>query len=288
MRGRHVSDAWSTAEVDAIVADYFSMLTMELRGEAYNKTAHRTALGNVVGDRTSGSIERKHQNISAALIGLGYPYISGYKPLSNYQHLLFDVVAERVESDCELRVVVASAVDEPAFPLPESGDILARLEAPPEPRDRSYLARESGFTPAVPHPGINYLEREAQNASLGLAGEEFIVWFERARLTSAGADRLAQKVEHVSIIKGDGLGFDIHSFEEDGTDRLIEVKTTAYGKQTPFFVSRNEVAVSGIRDDSYHLYRVFEYRRNAKLFTVHGALERVCELEAVQFQARIA
>ena len=38
--------------------------------------------------RTASAIEYKHQNISAALIGLGLPYIDGYKPASNFQALL--------------------------------------------------------------------------------------------------------------------------------------------------------------------------------------------------------
>nr|MDP9179550.1 DUF3883 domain-containing protein [Gemmatimonadota bacterium] len=78
----------------------------------------------------------------------------------------------------------------------------------------------------------------------------------------------------------------IHSFEAGGRDRLIEVKTTAYGKQTPFFVSRNEVAVSGERDGQYHIYRLFEFRDNARLYTLSGALERVCHMQPVNFAAR--
>jgi Protein NO VEIN, C-terminal len=40
-----------------------------------------------------------------------------------------------------------------------------------------------------------------------------------------------------------------------GRERLVEVKTTAYGRETPFFVTRNEVEVSGKQDDQYFLYR---------------------------------
>jgi len=54
-----------------------------------------------------------------------------------------------------------------------------------------------------------------------------------------GNDKLAERIEHIALTEGDGIGYDIRSFERDGSDRFIEVKTTAYGKQTPFFVSRN-------------------------------------------------
>lgn len=83
-----MGDFWNVKEVEAIVADYFKMLDNELHGIHYNKTEHRHALSTLLNTRTDGSIERKHQNISAVLIDQGFPYIAGYKPLQNYQQLL--------------------------------------------------------------------------------------------------------------------------------------------------------------------------------------------------------
>jgi hypothetical protein len=57
------SDAWSREEVEAAVADYLHMLTLELSGQAYNKSEHRRILQTKLRDRSDGSIERKHQNI---------------------------------------------------------------------------------------------------------------------------------------------------------------------------------------------------------------------------------
>ena len=96
-------EAWSEVEVQAIVADYFVMLDKELRGEAYNTAEHNRALRRILTDRSTGSIERKHLNISAVLIEGGHPYIVGYKPNANYQKLLADVVIDRIESDASLR-----------------------------------------------------------------------------------------------------------------------------------------------------------------------------------------
>jgi hypothetical protein len=87
---------WSREEVEAIVADYIAMLIAELRSEAYNKTEHRRNLKRLLQERTDAAIERKHGNISAILIQLGFPYISGYKPYGNYQGLLREVVAGRL------------------------------------------------------------------------------------------------------------------------------------------------------------------------------------------------
>ena len=282
-----MADNWSQSEVDLAIADYLAMLSDELRGKDYNKSAHRRALAPLLNHRSEASIERKHQNISAALIALGYPYVNGYKPLVNYQALLLERAALMLESNRELCKIIGSAVDSPA-PDQVFTDLLDRLVEPPPQKDRVYpITRESALRLPVPSR-VNYLEREARNASLGLAGERFVVEFERARLCQSGLERLVDRVEHVSVTIGDGLGFDVRSFDSNGSDRLIEVKTTAGGEQTPFFLSRNELEVSRASDDAYHLYRVFAFRHDPRLFTVKGSLDRSCNLEAIQYSARIA
>lgn len=276
---------WSRAEVEALVADHLTMLATELRGEPYNKASHRRALAPLLSGRTDGSIERKHQNVSAILIELGYPYVDGYKPLVNYQALLHQVVAERLGADSTLATTVRTAVDAPA-PVPHVDDLLRRWEPPPEPAE-PLVYPSSRERPPVLRPTINYLELEARNASLGRAGEEFVLRFERARLVAAGRESLADRVEHVAASQGDGAGFDVRSFEHDGSDRLIEVKATAYGKHTPFFLSRNELRVSQERARAYHLYRLFRFREDPRLYGLQGALDQTCRLEPVQFAARV-
>jgi len=68
---------WSNIELDLIVADYFSMLRLELSDIAYNKAEHRRNLLPLLNTRSKGSVEFKHQNISAVLALLGQPFIKG-------------------------------------------------------------------------------------------------------------------------------------------------------------------------------------------------------------------
>jgi hypothetical protein len=89
---------WSREEVEAIVADYLQMLTMELAGQNFNKTEHRRRLQTKLNGRSDGSIEFKHGNISAAMIDFGFPYIRGYKPRANYQALI-GIVADAYSVD---------------------------------------------------------------------------------------------------------------------------------------------------------------------------------------------
>ncbi|MDH4284825.1 MAG: DUF3883 domain-containing protein, partial [Gallionellaceae bacterium] len=129
----------------------------------------------------------------------------------------------------------------------------------------------------------DYLEREARNISLGRAGEEFVLSFEHFRLYELGQKKLADKVDHVSMSKGDGLGYDILSFEPDGRERFIEVKTTAFAKETPFFISRGEIQFANNHEEQFHLYRLYEFRKSPKLFDLVGSVEKHCAVNPVSY-----
>lgn len=90
---------WSREEVEATVTDHLRMLRLHLTGQPYNKAAHNRALTRQLRRCTRGAVELKHQNISAVLLERGFGYIPGYKPLSNYQQLLVDVVLDQIEQD---------------------------------------------------------------------------------------------------------------------------------------------------------------------------------------------
>lgn len=279
-----MSENWSRRENEAIVADYLRMLAAEQRGEPYSKTVHRNALAPQLHNRSKGSIERKHMNISAAMIDLGYPNIDGYKPLPNYQSSLAEVVAQLVTEDSALSAAVGQ-VAEAAAVSPTVPDILSCWDRPPAPSPIvSYNALREHHRRV--QNNVNWLEVESNNRSLGRAGEEFVVRFERARLGKAGKEALADRVEHIAATR-DGTGFDVRSFETNGRDRLIEVKTTAYGKLVPFFLSRNEIAVSKVRSEAYHLYRLFRFRTDPRLYGLKGSLEDTCLLEPVHYSARV-
>lgn len=272
---------WSREEVEAIVADYLQMLTLELAGQSYSKTEHRRRLQGKLNGRTDASIEFKHGNISAAMIDLGFPYIRGYQPRANYQALLAVVAQEQVSEKPSLDDVALAAVQLPAV-APLQTDFSKVKSDPPSRRHRVAEPPSWLDLRAVKR---DYFEREARNRSLGLAGEEFVVEFEHWRLVGIGQRRLADKVEHISKSKGDGLGYDVLSFETDGRERLIEVKTTTFGRDTPFFVSRGELALSRGAKDQFHLYRLFEFRKAPRLFDLAGSLERHCVLDPVTYRA---
>jgi hypothetical protein len=277
---------WSQEEVELIVADYFNMLDKELKGIPYNKAEHNRNLAQFLNSRSRSSIERKHQNISAILSDLGFIFINGYKPLSNYQWLLYKVVSSRVYSDLSLQELADKHTQKPAV-LPEIEDILKILMDPPVSDTVNPQGVMFEIGDSAPQHRVNYFAREAQNRSLGLVGEKLVINYEKARLINERKEDLASRVEHVSLTQGDRAGFDILSFDSTGRERFIEVKTTRYSSTAPFFVTPNELSTSKRATTDYYLYRIYNFDKKARLFYKNGSLDKSFVLQPSEFMARI-
>jgi len=274
---------WSQREVELLVADYLQMLVFELTGQAYNKAARRRALLPMLDSRTESSVEFKRRNVSAVLVRLGFPYLRGYLPAHNAQgDTLIQAVEAGMQRVAVLEHAAQSAVERPAAEI-ELADFSQSKTAPPERHHRAREPLPRYFQPMR----RDYLELEARNRSLGLAGEKFVLQYERWRLLQAGAGQLAERVEHASVSKGDGLGYDILSFEPDGRERYVEVKTTAFGGTTPFFVSANEAEFARQKRDRFALCRVFDFRESPRFFELNGPVEQHCHLDPATYRASL-
>jgi Domain of unknown function (DUF3883) len=270
---------WSREEVELVVADYLEMLAAHFAGQQVKKSERRRLLQTRLNARNDSSVERKRSNISAVVERLGFHYLPGYKPLANYQRMLDSVVAQQIASAPWLDEAALAAVQLPAV-AQVPGDFSKVRTNPPKINPR---AREPISTfEAVKR---DYLEREARNRSLGKAGEEFVVEYERWRLKQFGEDALARRVDWVATTKGDGLGYDVLSFEADGATRYIEVKTTSFGVVTPFFVTSTELKFAKANSQSFHLYRIFDFRHAPKLFSLVGNPAEHCLLDPVSYRA---
>lgn len=265
------------------VNNYLDMLSQELAEQHYNKSACRKLLfDQLSGRRTEASIEFKHGNISAVLRLLGYPYIKGYQPRGNFQTALLAEVEAQLQQRTAFDSLTQAAVTLPALP-PLTPQFTGIVQAAPK---QQHQIKENQQEYIVRSPAKrDYLALEARNHSLGKAGEAFVVKFEQWRLEQQGLHGLAAKVEHVAATLGDGLGFDVRSFDKHGKELLIEVKTTSFAKDTPFFVTRNELAVSESEHQKFHLYRLFDFRVRPQLFDLPGQIKNHCRLDAVTFQA---
>ena len=129
------------------------------------------------------------------------------------------------------------------------------------------------------------MERDHRNRSLGKAGEAFVVDLEQRRLHAANRPDLARRVRWIANCDGDGAGYDVLSFNSAGSERLLEVKTTNGSARTPFFLSRNECAVSGEHPDKWRLYRVHLFASSPRVFTLAPPLQAFLKLTAETWRA---
>ena len=70
-------------------------------------------------------------------------------------------------------------------------------------------------------------------------GEEFVYQYERDKVTELSPSD-ADRVQHLSRLHGDGLGYDISSIDKNGNILRIEVKTTSGPVNTVFYMSQNK------------------------------------------------
>ena len=274
-----MAEDWSRSEVEATVAEYFAMLRKELAGVPYTKTVHNFNVQRVTG-RSRGAVEFKFANISAVLVNHDQRYVRGYLPRQNYQAALETAVFEWLAGANDLAEVVEASLDVDLRGPSHVPAFYNVVSAPPE-------ASKAARIPQLVAPRkIDFLKRDAENRRLGLLGEEFVLELERRRLwDDEKRHDLSKNVRWVAREDGDGLGYDIASFEGDGRPRLIEVKTTTAGKYLPFMISRNEVRVSKEQADVYQLYRVYDFSAEPRLYILSGALDQVCRLTPLQFKA---
>jgi Domain of unknown function (DUF3883) len=264
---------WTDAELDLIVADYFLMLQDETAGKLYSKAEHNRVLRRHI-DRTEGSIEFKHQNISAVLLELGLPRIVGYAPAANYQKAIIAAIDRYL------------SVNPPAL-HPENA--------------LTGLADRQGLFVGVPPPLLpiagrrvdverlvrkfDPVERDFRNRKLGCSGEELVLHHERFRLKQLDRPDLAKRIRWISNELGDGAGYDILSFDERGHERFLEVKTTVGADITPFYLTRNELSLAADRQDAFRLYRVFDFSTQPRMFELAPPLERFVHISPFNYEA---
>ena len=272
---------WTDGENNAIVADYFAMLADDIICRPYSKAEHNRVLQGTI-DRPRGSIEYKHQNISAVLKGLGEAWIPGYKPAFNFQTSLEVAVVRWLDRHPEWLAPPTRPAVRARTRVGLEKDIL--WIGPPPTHSNAPPPQELVQMNAIARK-YDIAGRDARNRALGRAGEERVLAHEHANLVAAGRPDLASRIRWVSHLDGDGAGFDIESFDADGANRLVEVKTTNGWERTPFHVTRNELAVAEARREHWRLVRLWNFSRQPSAFELRPPLDAHVSLMATSYQA---
>lgn len=121
---------------------------------------------------------------------------------------------------------------------------------------------------------IDFVRENQENKELGDSGEELVKEYEKDKLRQKGMSAFADKVEIVE----DGKGYDVLSFDENGSEIYIEVKTTRGNEKSYFHFSINEKLFSEKYADSYFLYRLYNYddeKNNADYFIIKNPSEEL-------------
>lgn len=271
---------------EVLVQNYFIMLDAELQGELYSKADHRNRIMQELRTDDAEAVDLAHCHVSAVLAETGLPFAEGFRPQSGFDPALEKAVHVFIEANPELVEALWLDAVPPASNIPvELDDAKAHWAATPE---------SSGFRPSTKsawHPAgvseIDYRVRESWNRNLAVAGERFVLAFERARLREAGMKDALDQVAWQSQTFGESFGYDIRSLNEDNSERLICVKTTNYGARFPFNLTLEEIERARATPANFHVYRVFRFSRGAKLFIVAGNELLQETLEPVVFRAWI-
>jgi hypothetical protein len=175
------------------------------------------------------------------------------------------------------------------FPSPQPGVPHELLIAPP-PLPKAGKRIGVGNGTFRTNKIADYAASDARNRDLGLKGELLVIAHEVDRLKKSNRADLAERIVHVSKVEGDSAGYDIRSYEADGSHRFIAVKTTRGNAATAFFITPNEIAFSAKNSSGYFLYRVYEYDDeldSAKTFLLPGNIANQLALEPTAFRARL-
>lgn len=170
-------------------------------------------------------------------------------------------------------------IDKPAE-LPIEIDFEVVLVEPPQPK------APSGKKVKSKSGKIDGVQKARANSATGKLGEDFTIRYERWRLREHPA--LLEKIRHVSQ-EDDNLGYDIHSFELDGSPRFVEVKGTLGPLESRFFLSANELQAAEQKGASYVILRVAQLPGNPVCCEIRypfdGKLDLVVSNYGVTFRA---
>jgi len=119
---------------------------------------------------------------------------------------------------------------------------------------------------------VDWEKKNETSLITGNLGEEIIFKFEKQRLKNAGREDLANQVKWVSKELGDGLGFDIMSYDPITGEKIyIEVKCTKDNKFDSFDITPNEMAFASSKPKEYKLYWINNVdKENPGLFICDG------------------
>lgn len=148
----------------------------------------------------------------------------------------------------------------------------------------------TGFTvlpddqPSFKGRNINFIQNNIENKRIGDLGELWVLKYEIEKLKQMGRNDLISNIKHTAKDEGDGTGYDILSFDQNGQPIYIEVKTTKGHQKSTFYITKTELERSKLERDNFYLYRIYNYNEGddtAQMFIIRGDLTHLCEFPSL-------
>lgn len=132
----------------------------------------------------------------------------------------------------------------------------------------------------------DYIKAHKNQMAVGKTGEKLILKYEKEKLCSLGKIELSEKVKIVS--EDSSLGYDILSFNENGQEIHIEVKSKAgMLKYFDFYISDNEY--QKLKNNTNHIIYYISYLRSPSpfLFKLDGAMINENNIKPVLYRVTL-
>jgi len=168
------------------------------------------------------------------------------QPIPLFMRFLYDIFGHPEDEKPQTGVTTNTPLLDDAIKGAQFIPQLPAMSAIPDtPKTKNGKAKKTDFE-----------KHQKQSKRTGDRGELIVIALEEIRLIQAGKPELASSIEHISQ-KNDSAGYDILSFNEDGTPRQIEVKATQGSNlDRGFYISVNELEQSRVLNN-YYIYFVF-------------------------------
>lgn len=190
---------------------------------------------------------------------LNHAYLSDQRIQERNQDVERDSVLDKMVEESDTAIVLEKQVPPSTVRLPRCGPL------------------ESGIR-------TNYAAKQKRQAKVGLLGELAVLKLEQERLARLGSKKMPK---HISVEEGDGTGYDILSYDDNGEEIYIEVKTTTKGGEEPFYLSLGELLCMQKYQEKYKIFRLydFDYKENrmGKYYVISGDGLSDLELQPTNF-----
>lgn len=244
----HFSDVVWFGNVDDIPASAVQELIEECKSTSLDIRAHIECLA-----------ENKLTLNAMKDAGFTYAPMGTGNRLGKNAHILAELLMARASettwrsySDGATAHVLAEMVSALDASHYECAGVLAPAERSTQPPVKSGLPKSAVIAK-------DYVQEATDNLALGRIGEDIVFARERQRVLDELGELHVSKVVHVSVMEGDGAGYDIRTVRRCSqgiSEHYLEVKTTTGGRNTPFFISENERRFASTELDRYEVVRL--------------------------------